>query len=735
MKLSSLATARRNLFVYSGDVKRLLLGAGSVIFITILLSTNLVPDRVNLHVGEVAPEEVRAPRTAEYENRAETERLRLRAMQLVNPRYYRVEFASQDALKTVDEVFEHVLSAQVEGRSVEHQADVIRQSCGVSLSPEAVKALIHAPIETINDLRAKLHQVVGRAMDREVHNRPDDLPALRTQVVEDVAKLNVPKQYLPALAQIAKASVRYNRLYDADSTERARRDEALKVAPVSWTVMKGEVIIRKGEVVTRQHIDKLTALGLMHPEMDFSRVAFVAVLVIVLIQLVALYVARYHPPIYSDIKRMGLLALIVVTCVVGMKVGQSALDLKASGVLAGYLGMLWVSTAAMLIAVLVHPNVACLVAAVLAAGIGASMDMELQYVTAAVLSGVVGVYAVARIVDRGSLVRLALAMAGTNTGLLWVLSGVAGQGWQVETAPAAAWGFGSGIGAALLFWLGVAVLERPFGIITHVGLLELSDPNRPILRRLLMEAPGTYHHSMVVGNLAERAAESIGADSMLVRAQAYYHDIGKMRRPQFFIENQRVENVHDRLSPSLSMLVVAAHVREGVEIALEHRLPPRIVDGIREHHGTSLVSFFYHQACAEQEPSSVLEQHFRYDGPKPRSKETAVLMLADSVEAASRSLVKPTPSKIEGMVYRIIQARLQDGQLDESDLTFRDIEKIASSFTRTLCGMLHARVEYPDVVAVQSKKALLNVANDLRPCPPEGEPKAASGPDEEAVAI
>jgi putative nucleotidyltransferase with HDIG domain len=212
-----------------------------------------------------------------------------------------------------------------------------------------------------------------------------------------------------------------------------------------------------------------------------------------------------------------------------------------------------------------------------------------------------------------------------------------------------------------------------------------------------MEAPGTYAHSIVVGNLAEAAAEAIGADPLYARVSAYYHDIGKVFRPQFFVENQQRENLHDQLSPSLSRLIVLSHVKDGVALALRHRLPPPIIDIIKEHHGTCLIRYFYHRAMTSGEESDhpALEYQFRYEGPRPRTKESGIIMIADATEAASRTLEKPTPGRIRDLVELIVRDRLADGQLDDCELTFKDLEKIIASFTRSLTGMLHARIEYP----------------------------------------
>ena len=240
--------------------------------------------------------------------------------------------------------------------------------------------------------------------------------------------------------------------------------------------------------------------------------------------------------------------------------------------------------------------------------------------------------------------------------------------------------------------------ESVFGITSAIRLLELTNPNHPLLRRLLMETPGTYHHSIMVGNLAEAAADAVGADGLLARVGATFHDIGKVKRPIFFVENQLgADNPHDKIAPSLSTLIITAHVKDGLELAKEHKLPPVITSFITEHHGTDLVKYFYHRALETNE-GTVKESDFRYPGPKPQTKETAIVSLADAVEAAVRSLSKPTPGKIEGLVRKIIRDRLDDGQLDESDLTFKDLNKIADAFSKVLIGIFHGRVEYPEKI-------------------------------------
>ena len=226
----------------------------------------------------------------------------------------------------------------------------------------------------------------------------------------------------------------------------------------------------------------------------------------------------------------------------------------------------------------------------------------------------------------------------------------------------------------------------------------MSNPNQPLLKRLLLEAPGTYHHSIIVGNLSEAAAEAIKANPLIARVGAYYHDVGKLKRPYLFKENQMGgENPHDKLNPNLSTLIITNHVKHGMELGKKYKVPGIIKDIIKQHHGTTLVAFFYHKALNGENPELVQEKSFRYEGPKPQSKEAAIIMIADSVEAAVRSMVEPSKGKIEGLVRKIIQDKLKDGQLDECDLTLKELNTIANSFLNVLTGIFHERIEYPNL--------------------------------------
>lgn len=345
-------------------------------------------------------------------------------------------------------------------------------------------------------------------------------------------------------------------------------------------------------------------------------------------------------------------------------------------------------------------------------------ELDPVFVVMSLICGFIAVFVTMQVRRRSRLIR-----AGVYVGLAtWLLALTFGLIGPIDwLAPAATdwrlvfWqslmAVGTGIFTAMLVGGMLPMLESLFGITTDISWLEMADLNHPLLKRMTIEAPGTYHHSLVVANLAESAAEAVGANPIICRVCSYFHDIGKLVKPNYFTENiSNAENPHDALTPTMSALIIVAHVKEGVDLALKHKLNDEIVDAIQQHHGTSLVSFFYNRALRQQREAreagkianlreedvpEVSEKSFRYQGPKPQTKENAIISLADSVESATRSLDKPSPQKLEQMIDEIISSRIQDGQLDECDLTMRDLKVIAEKFSFTLRSMMHSRIAYP----------------------------------------
>ena len=330
--------------------------------------------------------------------------------------------------------------------------------------------------------------------------------------------------------------------------------------------------------------------------------------------------------------------------------------------------------------------------------VGFVADNSLFFAVYATTGCLVGAASVRQVKNRLSLMWSGLAIGAVNAGMVVGYQLLLGELLGVDALLAVLMAFGGGLLSGFFVSAVLPVFEAGFSYTTDIKLLELANLNHPLLRELILRAPGSYHHSMMVGSLCEAAAEAIGANALLARVGSYYHDIGKMKNPQYFAENQRAgENPHDKLKPNMSSLIIKSHVKDGLEMARQGRLPREIQDFIAQHHGTSLIAYFYHKAKGLEDPDipEVEEKDYRYPGPRPQTRETAICMLADGIEAASRAQQNPTPAQLKGLVQKMINRAFTDGQLDECDLTLKDLNAIAEAFIRILTGIYHHRPQYP----------------------------------------
>lgn len=403
--------------------------------------------------------------------------------------------------------------------------------------------------------------------------------------------------------------------------------------------------------------------------------------------LLGLYVRRFEKRVWETRSRQlmvaSLLVLFMAVDRVSVLTSLSPLIVPMSAL--GMLGTLMLrSRLAVILVVIASVNL-------VAVGAG-----DPQYVITALFGGLVGAFLVTSVSQRRDLLRAGLLAALVVTVTAVASSQIEATSWA-RAASATLWGMGNGAVAIVVTVGLLTIYELIFNLPTPLKLLELADPTRPLLKDLMIKAPGTYNHSIIMGNIAETAAEAIGANQLLARVGAYYHDIGKLNRPDYFIENQfHVENPHDRLTPSLSRLAIAAHVKDGVRLARDEGLPQEIIDIIKEHHGTTVLSYFYHKARVEAGEGVVDESEFRYAGHKPTSRESAIIMLADSVEAAVRAQKNPSMRNIKAVIGEIFSQRLRDGQLSESQMVFGDLEKVRRVFEKCLRGFGATRIPYPD---------------------------------------
>jgi hypothetical protein len=495
------------------------------------------------------------------------------------------------------------------------------------------------------------------------------------------------------VTELAGPFLQANIVADRAETEWRRVQAQGAVPALLGFVKKDELIVDANQKLTREVLSRLRSLENLEAARQEPRELLYpplarALLMLLFMAAFVTYLRMELPAVYRDNAMLALFALLTAVVVAA---AESLVGVFGFPVLAVPLAAAPLVTASVL-----EKRPAVVFTLMLAVMVTAVSELKAPFVAMAVMGGVTAVYSVARLRHRWHFAVASFAIAFAN--LFAILTWDLGQQPRPELlAQDALWGVVNALFSVALAFLMLPVAEHLFGLTSDITLLELSDLNRPLLKRMQLEAPGTYHHSMVVGSLAERAAEAIGANSLLARVSAYYHDIGKLSKPEYFNENipPHVRNPHEKLSPNMSTLVVRSHLNEGIELARREHLPRAVRAAVPEHHGTMTMAYFYAKAL-ELDPGARRED-FSYPGPRPRSRETAILMLADGIEGASRALSEPTPSRIRGLVTRNIEERVQQGQLDECGLTLQELAKIREAFIPVLTATFHVRVKYPDL--------------------------------------
>ncbi len=497
-----------------------------------------------------------------------------------------------------------------------------------------------------------------------------------------------------------------NLFYNREATDTRRKEAMEAVRPVLFKVRKGEMIVRVGERITPEQSQKLRTI--FHENSLGNRLfnaAGIFAMILVLFHFPYRFACkniRKFNPSNKDILIISLLItgsflVFKIALQISHNIGPVFPNIDANN----YFYLFPFAVGAMIVRVFINSEVALVYCAILAPLLGIMFDGNMFVVIYSLLGSIVGAHGMRQCSDRGTIYSAGLKVSVVNLAMALAFQTFNNNIFSMQTIYVAFFALVSGVMSAGFVSGFIPVIEALFQYTTDIKLLELANLNSPLLRDLMVRAPGTYHHSVVVGNLVEAAAESINANPLLARVAAYYHDIGKVSKPHYFIENLACEeNRHDRLTPSMSALILISHIKEGSELARERHLGQPIIDIIRQHHGTGLIKFFYDRAQTQAAASgqSVEEKDFRYPGPKPQTREAGIVMLGDCVEAASRSLVNPTPDRIQGMVQKIINNIFIDGQLDECELTLKNLHEIAKSFNRILNGIFHHRVDYPEPV-------------------------------------
>lgn len=651
-----------------------------------LFVLNTTPQKYHLKVGDIPSEDIYAP--SDIVDKFATELRRKQAEESVKP-VYKLDLTVQiDIEKKIDNFFSLLDSVKKsEGTDKAQKLAIIEQESNISLGNSIYNTLLNTSDADLKTLGDNIKYIINQMLSERFAE--PQLNDKRSDIREFFMNLPKKSKLNEIGADIAVMTLRPNMYYDEQTTLAIKQQEREKVEEV--VIRRGTIIVNKGEEVTAQQIQLLNAYGLLsgsdRTSSNIQIYAGYGIIISICLFIMGLYLRRLDKKLWVNNSTIFLISLIaVITLSITMVVKS----------ISSYLIVLPAGT--MLISILINTRVAILsnIMMTLLAGFLGSFDLSV--VAIMLLAGILGAEMVSRTHHRSTFILAGLVVSLVS--LLIIFSvGMVNREDIYKMLFNGMYGVIGGILSAILTIGTLPFFESTFDIITPVKLLELSNPNQPILRRLLIEAPGTYYHSILVGNLAEAAAEDIGADPILCRVGAYYHDIGKLKRPYFFKENQITkDNPHDKITPNLSALVITSHVKDGVEIARKNKLPSTVVRIIEEHHGNTLVAYFYHKALNAEGSESVEEGKFRYPFKKPQTNEAAIVMLADSVEAYIRSLSEPTKDQVEQGVRKIIKDKLNDAQLDNCELTLKDLEIIGQAFVKVLAGIFHERIEYPESV-------------------------------------
>lgn len=643
----------------------------------------LSPSEV-FEVGKPAPATVASPKNIRFVDVDATKSLKEKARKSV-PTIYTidpaVEAASQNKL---DRFFETVSRFRVGDRANQAGALSALRELGFSqLNAEDVELLLEMPEQELGVFKSTLENTVKTLFAIRIKPEEKEIALKKAQDILSASGLT--KDETEVGMKLLSNVLIPNYLPDIAKTEEARKSAEARVQDVVITKQKGEVIVREGELVTRESSEILKKLGYSRKGVDIPGFAGVFLLTAAVHLLTFLYFKHFGSKLKNFYLKasLGFTILLIYNLLVRSFVGtpyQYLIPMAFVVVSSVFLLPAKISAGLLLSAILLT---------------SLYYEATLFLLLCLALPSFAAIFLLSSVEQQSHLIRSGLLLGMLTLFSSTVLSFVFKNDLQSTLTIVVQNSLGSFLSVVLALGL-LPFFEAVFHATSSLRLVELSSPAHPLLKELMLKAPGTYNHSIMTANLAEAAAHEIGANPLLVRVASYYHDIGKIRRPIFFAENQiGVKNPHDETNPSLSKLIISSHVRDGIEIAREHRLPDEIVDIIAEHHGTSLMYPLYSRAL-KQSNGEVEESAFRYQYSKPKTKEAAIVMLADSVEAASRTIQGKTPEKIEKMINSIIKDRLNDGQLDESPITLADLMKISRAFTKVLSGLYHERIEYPN---------------------------------------
>lgn len=679
-----------------------------------VLFYNVKPQTYDIELFSVADKTIRSPKTIVDEEKTKDEQQK--AADAVEKVYTFQKEKAQNRVSLINSIFDFVTDANKEipahikdkemektdkktdkERLVDLKSKLtsdVNEDVTKSISDAVLMDLLKAtPFEleqTRNILNSQVEQLMGEKI------REDKVRQYQGRMEDLIRDSSIPTELKSAAIALGKYAIVPNDIYDPEQTDIRKKQAIQSVEPIK--ILQGQVIVQEGHLIDHESYHQLELLGLLKSNPTIKPYIGLGIFVFLIIGSLYLYFSTFRVSEEKKQNYLILLSLIFIISLLLMKIIGLMADLELDKI--GYLFP--AAMAPMLIRMMLNERFAFIITIILAAcgsiifhdEITGSVNIEIAIYI--LFSGTAGILLLTNRNRKSNILQAGFFISIINILIIFFLLFLGnGQFTKMEYLYYTIFAFVSGLLSAILTIGLLPFFEAGFGVLSTLKLIELSSPNHPLLKKILTEAPGTYHHSVMVANLAEAACEAIGANGLLARVGCYYHDIGKTRRPQFFIENQmNIENPHNHISPETSKDIIIAHATDGALMLKKHKLPKEIVDIAEQHHGTTLLKYFYYKA--KEENDHIDEMDYRYPGPKPQTKEAAIISIADSVEAAVRSMTHPTPEQIKNLIDSIVQERLKDGQLNECDITLKEIEVIKKTFCETLNGIFHSRIEYPN---------------------------------------
>jgi len=681
----------------------------TVFAVAAILSYSFTPD-IGIKLGQPSPRTIKANRNIQFEDAVKTEEDRDKnEAQVAEVYVYDPEVLNGKEGVLFKIKYFYLLSRIVQQKqesSFEEKISYLTNLLGGVYPESVIKSALNL---TVGDNRLLMEETLNIAKEIMGDSiKPSEVDFIKNMVPEVVqASDDVDTGHKPLVTAVLQNNIEPTAVFDPEATDKAKAEARLNTPPHMITIIEGQRIVSEGEIVDEEDIMILRRLGLLEMDVNWVRYLYIFLISLVLIFLVGFYLQKFSTSAYNNIRKVLIVSvfLIIFTAVIKGLTTLSVIHLN----LWNYLFP--IITVSMLATIIFDTKFGIVITICISVFAGIATNMDFSITLAYLVSGIFSTYLVSNVSQRSGIMRSGFISALILAFLFFIINLYRGQPTTIVLYTLL--GILNGLICAILTIGLLPFIESVFKIVTAMGLLELSHTDQPVLKEMLIKAPGTYNHSLLVAHLGENAAKAIGADSMLVKVAALYHDLGKLRRPEYFYENQaNMENIHDRLNPSMSKNIIANHIRDGIEDAIKNRIPRRVIQIISQHHGTSLMTYFYEKhkdrelIRASNGTSGLVESHFRYKTKKPQSKEAAVLMLSDSVEAAVRSIEEITPKKIEQMVNYIVDSKIKDGQLNEADITLKEINIIRQSLIDGLIAIYHSRIVYPgsDMIAIGSSQ-------------------------------